>query len=77
MIFDIGCAFRGRAQPEPDGRETMLFVEPASGMVLLVRVKLQSVGMQRLSQEHETCPPIFSPLDRIDEHPVDVRTRHG
>ena len=54
----------------------MLFVEQACGMVFLVRVKLQSVGMQCLSKEDETCPPTFSPLDRIDKHPVDVRTRH-
>ncbi len=54
----------------------MLFVELACGMVFLVRVKLQSVGMQCLSKEDETCPPTFSPLDRIDKHPVDVRTSH-
>ena len=77
VIFDIRCAFRWRAQPEPGGREAMLFVEPASGMVLLVRVKLQSVGVQRLGQEDKTRPPTFSPLDGIDEHPVDVCTGHG
>src|SRR5712692_8640984 len=38
MIFDIRCAFRGRAQPELDRSEPMLFVELACGMVFLVRV---------------------------------------
>ena len=77
MIFDIGCAFGRRAQPEPDGREAMLLVEPACGMVLLVCMKLESVRVQRLGQEDGTCPPARSPFDWIDEHPVDVRTRHG
>ncbi len=76
MIFNIGRAFRGRAQPELDGPESMLFVELACGMVLLVRVKLQAVGIQCLSKEDGTRPPAFSPLDRIDKHPVDVRTSH-
>lgn len=54
MIFNIRCAFRGRAQPELDSPEPMLFVELACGMVFLVRMQLQSVGMQCLGKEDET-----------------------
>ena len=43
-------------------------------MVFLVRVKLQALGMQCLGKKDETCPPAFSPLGRIDIHPVDVGT---
>jgi hypothetical protein len=55
----------------------MLFVEPARRMIFLVRVQLEAVWRQCLSEEHKTRPPTFAPLDRIDKHPIEVRTRHG
>src|SRR5437870_13318533 len=76
VIFNIRCVFRGWAQPELDDPEPMLFVKLACGMVFLVRVKLQSIGMQRLGKKDETCPPAFAPLGRIDIHPIDVGPRH-
>ena len=77
MIFDIRRAFRGRAQPELDRPEPLLFVELACGVVFLVRVELESTGMQCLGKVDETCPPTFAPLGRVDVHPIDVRTGHG
>src|SRR5215510_5706752 len=76
MIFNARRIFRGRAQPELDSSEPMLLVELAGGTVFLVRVELQSVGMQCLGKENETCSPAFAPLGRVDEHPVDVGARH-
>ena len=54
----------------------MPFVELARGMVFLVRVKLQSLGMECLGQEHEACSPPLAPLRRIDIHPVDAGAGH-
>jgi hypothetical protein len=76
MIFNVGCAFRGRARAEPDGLEAMLFVQLARGGVLLMRVKLQPGWIQHLRKENEPRPPTFAPLGRVDEHPINVRTPH-
>jgi hypothetical protein len=76
VIFDIRCAFRGRAQAELDSSEPGRFVELACGMVFLVRVHLRSVRAQCLGKEDETCPPTFAPLGRVDIHPVNVRIGH-
>src|SRR5262245_6815047 len=76
MVFDIGCALRGRTEPELDGSEPVLFVETTRGMVFLMCVQLQSVGLQSLGEQHETRPPPLAPLGRVDIHPVDVRTGH-
>src|SRR5262245_18422289 len=57
MVFDVGCVFRQRAEPEPDGSEPLRFVEPARGMVFLVRVQLQTFGVQTLGKQDEAGPP--------------------
>lgn len=38
MVFDIRCIFRGWTEPELDGYEALLFVEPSRGVVFLVCV---------------------------------------
>jgi len=76
MIFDIRDALGRRAQPELDCPEPVGFIELAGGLVRLVRVQLQALGMHCLSKEDETCPPTFAPLWWIDEHPIDVGTPH-
>src|SRR5262245_57538081 len=75
VVFNVGRTLGRRAHAELDGREPVLFVQPARSVVLLVRVKLEPVGVQLLRQENERRPPAFAPLGGIDVHPIDVGAR--
>src|SRR4030095_5019375 len=76
VVFDVRCAFGWGTDAELDDPEPMLLVELTGGIVFLVRVELQPGRMQRLRKENESRPPAFSPLGGVDEHPIDVGTRH-